>query len=33
MFGDKILLEDLLMVKFTRGETVTGQTSKATAKY
>ena len=29
--GDKILLEESTYGKFTRGETVTGQTSKATA--
>ena len=29
--GDKILLEDTTYGKFTRGETVTGQTSKATS--
>ena len=30
--GDKILLESSAFGKFTRGETITGQTSKATAK-
>ena len=29
--GDKILLEESTYGKFTRGETITGQTSKATA--
>ena len=29
--GDKVLLEDTTYGKFTRGETVTGQTSNATA--